>query len=97
MKSVTTKNTNFSRDPKFIERLIEIWINIQFHKQSLFQTSQSVIEEIALLTPRLIQASATSYTNTFLIDTFLNQQKIIDKYRRNMKHILREKMIELRP
>jgi len=97
MKSVIKKTSGFSRDPKFIERLIEIWINIIFHKQTLLQTSQTVIEDIALSTPRLIQASATSYTNTFLINTFLNQQKIIDKYRRNMKHVLREKMIELRP
>jgi len=96
-KNIVKKSSSLSRDPKFIERLIEIWIHIMLQKQNLLKTSGPIIEEIALLTPRLIQASGNSFTNTFLISPFLNNQKIIDKYRRNMKHVLREKMIELRP
>lgn len=96
-KHIVKKSSSLPRDPKFIERLIEIWIHIMLQKQNLLKTSGPIIEEIALLTPRLIQASGNSFTNTFLISPFLNTQKIIDKYRRNMKHVLREKMIELRP
>lgn len=96
-KIVIKKNSPLPRDPKFIEKLIEIWIQIMLQKQYILKVAESMVQEIALLTPRLIQASAASYSNTFLINTFLNNQKIIDKYRRSMKHVLRDKMIELRP
>lgn len=96
-KGMTKKNTTLPRDPKFIERFIEIWIHIMLNKQTLLQMPDGIVQEIALLTPRLIQASATSYTNTFLINTFLNNSKVIDRYRRSMKHVLRDKIPELRP
>ena len=84
-------------DPRVTEKLIELWIYITLNRDYFVIQHTGEIRELAFLSPNLIQTSGKSYTNSFLIHHLLNHQKYIDKYRRHFKHILREKMIELRP
>jgi len=99
IKLLANENSSLHRDTKFIERLIEVWMFIILNRDYIFKNSLPLLKELAHATPRLIQYSATSYSNTFLIHPFLKTQKIIDKFKRHFKHIIRDdmKMIELRP
>ncbi len=96
-KLLTLEETQLSKDPKFIEKIIDVWICIILHRDYLLKKYPEELKNFAAVTPRLIQYSTTSYSNTFLIHPYLKNQKVIDKFRRNFKHILREKMMALRP
>lgn len=96
-KLLTLEDSQLSKDPKFIEKIIEIWICIVLHRDVLLKRYSEEIKSFAAVTPRLFQYSSNTYSNTFLIHPYLKSQKTIDKFRRNFKHILREKMIALRP
>lgn len=97
-KYITSKSMPIKYEMKVLEKLMDLWVYIILHLNDLKPEAIVQCKKIGFLSPNLVHASTgKSYTNFFLVHSLLNDAKIIQKYFRPFKHILRAEMPNLRP
>lgn len=83
--------TFISPSPELSKCFFTVWMHLIF-KQVFFEgnsNSKACLKRFAFFSPNLVEVSQKSFSNQILINDLVTNAKIIEKNKRNFKHVLR--------
>lgn len=78
-----------SPSPEISKSFFTVWMHLIFNENIFESNYKNILVSFAFFTPNLIEVSQKSFSNQILINELVSNPKVIEKNRRNFKHILR--------
>jgi len=88
---------NYSSDQTLLKQFFNVWFHLILYEKDFEAHAKHQLKNFAFFSPNLVEFSNKGFSNQITVSDLSSNPKLIEKYQRKFKHILREQYLEQRP